>query len=427
MAVSLKNYTLKYLLLFILAIIAVWAGLFYAFILDEVYDNVDDGLKNQKIQIVREAYDHPQILNEKEFGINQFRILPAESSQIRDEDELKNEFFYMPYDEEMEPYRVLTTYFRSENGALYQLQLRTSTVEEDDLLYNLAIALGVLYAALVISIFLINQIVLRKAFRPFKKILAQLQQYRFGENKPFEEVPTDVLEFRRLNEGINEMLQDNQETFLQQKNFIENASHELKTPISIIQNKIDFLIENGQLEEKDLQELSEIRRTNRRMADLVASLLMLSKIENRQFPDREPLHINEIIRNTAAEFEDWADFREITVKVVENGIFNIHFNKNLTQILMNNLLQNALKYATKESEVLIEIKNNAVIFSNESAIEALDRKQIFKRFFKKSADGNSTGLGLAIAKTIVEQSDELKIDYYFSSGRHHFKVFSKNS
>mgnify|MGYP003522014604 FL=1 len=123
---------------------SLWALLFYAYILDEVYDNVDDGLKNQKIEILREVYIHEELLETKDFGINQFRIRPAPADQeLSDKNIFSRVFFYMPYDEEEEPYRVLNTSFYARDGKPYFLEIRTSTVEEDDLIYDLGTALEI--------------------------------------------------------------------------------------------------------------------------------------------------------------------------------------------------------------------------------------------------------------------------------------------
>jgi hypothetical protein len=101
MQVSLKNYTLRYLSITFFVIISIWAACFYAYILDEVYDNVDDGLKNQKIEILREVYKYPELLNTSTFGIAQFRILPVtDSTKFFEDNRLSSVFFYMPYDDE---------------------------------------------------------------------------------------------------------------------------------------------------------------------------------------------------------------------------------------------------------------------------------------------------------------------------------------
>ncbi|QHN65867.1 sensor histidine kinase [Bergeyella cardium] len=423
--ISLKNYTQKHLSLFIFLLIALWAALFYAFILDEVYDNVDDGLKDRKIAIIREAYDNPEILKTDEYGIGQFKITPVPDEEFSQWNRLRNEMFYMPYDQEMEPYRVLTTHFLDKEGRSYQLEIRTSTVEEDDLLINLAVALAVLYAVLVICVYWVNRIVLNRAFKPFREIISQLSAYRFGSKNTFVEPETSISEFKDLSKGILTMLNDNQEVFMQQKAFIENASHELKTPISIIQNKIDLLIEQGSKEE-EIQQLIQIKSTAKRMSDLISSLLTLSKIENNQFQEEESINANEIIDEMAENAESLVQYKEIQLDIKEKGVFQVEFNRNLFHIILTNLFQNAVKYSPPNGEICIEISPNEIVFSNTATGTALDGDKIFNRFYKQSNDSLSTGLGLAILQTIINNDPRLKIDYSFSNNKHFFRLLKAN-
>jgi len=162
MKVSLKYYKIKYLITILLLIIAVWAALFYAYILDEVYDNVDDGLKNRKIQIIKAVYLDENLLKNNEFGFNEFKINPISASEYKDKNSLYNKMYYMEYDDEEQPYRVLTTDFIDQFGKHQQLIIRTSTVEEDELVYDLTTALIVLYLLLVVSIVAVNGFLLHK-------------------------------------------------------------------------------------------------------------------------------------------------------------------------------------------------------------------------------------------------------------------------
>ena len=423
--ISLKNYTQKHLSLFIFLLIALWAALFYAFILDEVYDNVDDGLKDRKIAIIREAYDNPEVLKTDEYGIGQFKITPVPDEEFSQWNRLRNEMFYMPYDQEMEPYRVLTTHFLDKEGLSYRLEIRTSTVEEDDLLINLAVALAVLYTVLVICVYWVNRIVLNRAFKPFREIISQLSAYRFGSKNTFVEPETSISEFKDLSKGILTMLNDNQEVFMQQKAFIENASHELKTPISIIQNKIDLLIEQGSKEE-EIQQLIQIKSTAKRMSDLISSLLTLSKIENNQFQEEESINANEIIDEMAEDTELLLQYKEIQLDIKEKGVFQVEFNRNLFHIILANLFQNAVKYSPPNGEICIEISPNEIVFSNTATGTALDGDKIFNRFYKQSNDSLSTGLGLAILQTIINNDPRLKIDYSFSNNKHFFRLLKAN-
>ena len=195
MKISLKNYTFRYLTFWLLIVIAIWAFLFHSLILDEVYDNVDDGLKNQKIEIIREAYRDPNLLNTTEFGLSQFKISKVDPSKYDERNHFSNELVYMGYDDDMEPYRILRTGFYDKENHPYSLEIRTSTVEEDELIYDLSISLIALYVFILISILLINHFGLKKAFKPFGQIISQLRKYEVGNNEKPKLVETNVKEF----------------------------------------------------------------------------------------------------------------------------------------------------------------------------------------------------------------------------------------
>lgn len=424
MSISLKNYTLKYFAIALLLVIAIWAGLFYAVILDELYDNTDDGLKDLKIQIIREAYIDDKILTINEFDFNQFRITPINSSEYKEGNFFRNEDFFMEYDKEMEPYRVLETYFVDKSGNHQKLEIRTSTVEEDDFREDLLIALIFLYLFLVVSIILINNIVLKKVWKPFYETLNNLGKYEFGKGNTSETKPTSIQEFNLLNTEISKMIERNEQTFKQQKQFIENASHELQTPLAIAINKLDLLIENEDFSEKNLLELSQTKEGLLRLVKLNKSLLMLSRIENNQFGEKQKVLLNEILTTVLDDFSDMIAFKNISLEVHENGNFSTNINSDLAYILISNLIRNAIKYNVSNGKIQVEITDNTLIIKNTSFEKtALDKDLIFNRFYKSNQDNSSTGLGLSIVKTITENHSDLSVGYSFENDFHIFLIF----
>lgn len=423
MSVSIKYYTNRFLVITILIIIAVWALIFYAFLMDEVYDNVDDGLKNQKIEIIREAYNNPTILeNNKTWGINQFRILPTKDNEDLDKNHFSREFMYMPYDDEDEPYRVLKTGFYSTNGQAYSLEIRTSTVEEDDYSINLAIALTVLYLVIVLSILVVNYYVMSRAWKPFQEILNNLSRYRFGHSKSFEPTPTKVKEFEELNGQIITMISRNEAVFEGQKRFLENASHELQTPLAVTIAKLELLLQEGNLDESQLMQIVEAKQSLHRMVALNKSLLMLSRIDNNQYTELKTVNFNETAKNLLQDLEDVISYKEIQVTLIENGQFVVDFNPDLAQILLSNLLRNAIKYNTSKGQIIIKISEESLDIANTSTSGALNPAYIFERFHKGNQDNNSNGLGLSIVHSILEQHNQLHLMYFYESDLQHFEI-----
>ena len=313
MKISLKNYTLRYLTLAFLLILAVWAVVFYAYILDEVYDNIDDGLKDKKTLIIQNILRHPELLQTNEFGIEDFRVYPSQED-FSDRNILSNAFFYMPFDDEEEPYRVLKTGFYDRDMNPYTLEIRTSTVEKDDLLFNLAIALGVLYVVLVLSMYLINLLVINKIWKPFKGILSAIRRYEVGNKTELHPIATEVIEFNVLHDNIQQMWQRNEKVFEEQKVFIENASHELQTPLAITLNKLELLANDPSLNEKQLVQLSEVKQSLMRMTHLNKSLLMLTRIENQQYKQAKDVSFQALTTDIIDDLSDLIAFKALEVK-----------------------------------------------------------------------------------------------------------------
>jgi signal transduction histidine kinase len=417
---SLQNYTLRYLVVALLFVIAIWAGLFYAVILDEVYDNIDDGLKNSKILIEREAYANLAILNTSEFGINQFKIEPLPKGNYDFSNKMTSTFEFSEYDDEDQPIRVLETVFNDPQGNPHKLTIRASMVEEDELLEDLLTALIALYVMLVISIALLNRFILKRVWRSFFELLDKLKNYKLGTGKDFVAPESHVSEFEILGRELEDLLHRSETIFASQKQFIENASHELQTPLAISLNKLELFAENNKLPDDQMMEISKVSDTLNRLVRLNKSLLLLSKIENRQYADEEPINFNNLIIQLTDDLTDLADFKEIMIDVIQQSQLDYPINKSLALTLVTNLLKNALVHNYPGGMVTITVSHNSISIQNTGSNSPLDDKKVFDRFYRNSLNEQSTGLGLSIVWSIAN-SYKLTVKYSFT-GMHTFTI-----
>lgn len=417
---KLRNYTLKYNVIALLCVVALWAALFYAVMLEEVYDNIDDGLKNSKILIIREAYANPQILSTPEFGINQFRITPLPKDDYDYSDHLFSTSEFSEYDNEDQPIRQLEAVFNDAKGNPHKLTIKASTVEEDELLEDLLTALIALYIMLVISIAVINQLVQRKVWTPFYTLLERLKYFKPGMGTVFKAPESPVSEFSMLGSELEDLIARNEAIYANQKQFIENASHELQTPLAISLNKLELFVENNPLPEEQMMEISRIGDTLSRLVRLNKSLLMLSKIENRQYPDEERINFSELAERLVDDFSDLAQYKAVTMTIntVTNLIFTM--NRGLALTLVSNLVKNAIVHNHRGGNVTILINNHSLTVINTGSDKPLKKEAVFRRFYKDSASEQGTGLGLSIVKSITE-SYKLCIAYDFDK-QHSFTV-----
>jgi signal transduction histidine kinase len=417
---KLRNYTLRYLIIALLGVIAVWAGLFYAVILDEVYDNINDGLKNSKILIIREAYSNENILNTPEFGINQFKITPLPKGNYDYLDKLTSTFEFSEYDNEDQPIRLLETVFNDAKGNPHLLTIRASMVEEDELMEDLLTALIALYVMLVVSIAIINQVILRRVWKSFYQMLDRLKNFRLGTGVSFQAPQSSVEEFKVLGKELETMLKRNEEIYSSQKQFIENASHELQTPLAISLNRLELFAENNNLPEAQMQELGKISDTLNRLVRLNKSLLMLSKIENRQYAEEENINFNELVLQLTEDFTDLAEYKNISIAVDTAIPLNFTMNRGLAVTLVSNLIKNAIIHNHKGGTIHIGTHHNSISISNTGNEKPLDPEHIFRRFYRDSYNEHSTGLGLSIVNSIITNY-KLRIIYTYN-GLHTFNI-----
>lgn len=417
---KLKNYTLRYLAITLLLVIPIWAGIFYALILDEVYDNIDDDLKNSKIMIIRHAFANKELLNSPEYGINKFTIKPLPKGQYSNKEEFSTSKEFMEYDNDNEPIRTLKTVFNDDKGNPYELIIKASIVEEDELLEDLFLALIGLYIMLVISILAVNHLLLKKIWKSFYVILENLKEIKLGTGSKLKAIDSPIDEFNILAKEVETMLNRNESIYSSQKQFIENASHELQTPLAISINKLELFAENSVLADEQLMEIGKITDTLNRLTRLNKSLLMLSKIENQQFSEEENINFNELILVLTEDYSDLADFKEVKITVTENDTLYFKMNKGLAIALISNLLKNALIHNHHNGFVNFIITKNDITISNSGNNSPLNSDVIFNRFYRHTTTNESTGLGLSIVKSIINNYS-ITIEYLFS-GNHQFKI-----
>ena len=419
---KLLNYTSRYLAVLLLLLITVWAVFFYFAMLDEIYDSLDDGLENQKFLMLERAAEDPTILtqNDPEFKKHVYNFTPITIETYRNFNEsYRDTLMYMLNEEDYEPVRIYESAV-SYGEDYYKLKIITSMVEEDDLVQNLALFLISLYLILIVSILLLNNLLLRKIWKPFYGLIGQLRNFKIEQNTPVDIPETHIEEFSMLNATVDKLIKKSIDSFIAQKQFIENASHELQTPLAISINKLELFLENGKLTKTQLEDIATVLDNLGKLTRMNKSLLLLSKIENQQFGDVENVDFTALTKNIVADFDDLATHKKMKISVVAVGKLQHKINIDLAIILLTNLIKNALVHGKKGA--IVEIKLNPHIWQvrNLGSLEGLDKSFLFSRFKAVSSNKKSTGLGLAIAKTIAEKYD-IVLEYQFE-GLHTFTL-----
>lgn len=407
----------------VVAVLAIWAVCFYFAMMDEVTDEVDDSLEDYSEMIIRRSLAGEELPSNDSGSNNQYfiREVSVEYALGRPSIEYKDSMVFIVAKKETEPARILTTIFRDGEGRHYQLEVSVPTIEKADLRESIFYLVVGLYAVLVLAFLLINLFVFKRSMKPFYRLLEWLDNSRPGSGGQGPQVDTDTTEFRKLGEALTRYAGHSEELFRQQKQFIGDASHEVQTPVAVCINRIEMLMEDESLGERQLEELQKVHKTLGYVSRLNRSLLLLTKIDNNQFCDVEKMNLNALLGNVAEDYKEVYAYKGIDFSIVEEGEFEVQMNSTLAGILVVNLLKNAFVHNVQGGRVQVLCSSGRMEFRNTADAGALDGQHVFDRFWQGSRKEGSAGLGLAIADSICRHF-ALQISYSYSQGLHSFVV-----
>jgi signal transduction histidine kinase len=221
---------------------------------------------------------------------------------------------YEPVDDELDEYRKLNTFVEIHNQ-YYKLEILAPHLEADEMLGTIAFFLGILLTGLSLSFYLSQRIISRKIWKPFYDMLEKLRGFRLDKQQLPELSSSQIEEFKMLNESINELVLKNMEVFTSQKQFIENASHEMQnTTCRNAVTRLEALI-GGRVDKRAAEIVEGLISSTQRLKKLNKTLLLLSKIENRQFLLTDQVDVNQIIRQSMEYYEEQKSKLNISVTI----------------------------------------------------------------------------------------------------------------
>lgn len=292
---------------------------------------------------------------------------------------------------------------------------------EEDLIEGIMIQFALIAGVLGLSLILMMRIISKRLWIPFDDTLKHIERFTLeGEQLPHF-MESDVREFVRLNTALTSLMENNLKSYKLQKQFSENASHELQTPLAVFQSKLDILLQQPDLTEGQADIVQSLYVVSNRLSRLNKNLLLLAKIENKQYKQTEQVDLQEVLEGILLLLETLTE--GITVhKDLDNAALLLQANKLLLESLINNLIINAVRHNVPDGDIFIQVKERQLIVSNTSLEGKLDDRFLFHRFYRPSEKVKGNGLGLAIVKAICDFHG-WKIRYGYNSGRHDFIVY----
>ena len=318
-------------------------------------------------------------------------------------------------DQQVEDFRILS-FARPANGPgqrAFRLEIGSSLDTVELLTGTLRqLALWVLVAASLLTV-VSDAAFAHYLLGPLRELITRkLRGIKQPSDFQFELIDTDTTDFRKLDERLNSLMRQVQSAFAKEREFMSNVSHELLTPVSILQSRFENMLQDPRLPDAQAQQLVESQRTLHRLRNTVRTLLLIANIENEQYLRDEPVRLSATVADVAEELDDRRQQRDIGLEIdLAGDDVRPRANASLLHTLLRNLLSNAIKYNHEGGR--IQVVGRATpgggytlrVEDNGPGIAPAHLPFLFDRFrrFHGNAPGSPEGygLGLPIAQTIA--------------------------
>ncbi len=347
-------------------------------------------------------------------------IVPLD--ELQDESQVFSDTLVMHSQlERLEPHLKLDV-IKNIEGKSYLISLYDIVIEKDDIIDGLVESLVTMYLLLLAAVLIIALTASYFILRPFNNTLAVIKNFSLTERNQEVKFPKSrVSEFKRLNQFLTEMTDKVKSDYQALKEFSENASHELQTPLAILQGKLEVLMDADNLTEDQINQIGSAQNTVRRLSNLSNALSLLTKIENNEFKNVTEVNLSHTIRTMADEFKELIELKSINIKTNIQEDVIVNADKVLIELLLTNLINNAIRHNWENGNISLSLTKNHLEIKNTGAPVEGDPSELFQRFKKSNQSESSLGLGLAIVQKVCDLY-QYSIQYSYSAKQHSLKV-----
>ncbi|HEX6983109.1 MAG TPA: HAMP domain-containing sensor histidine kinase [Balneolaceae bacterium] len=333
--------------------------------------------------------------------------------------EIRDTLVWNEWLQQLEPNLKMVAH-RNVKGDSYHISTYGTLIETNDIREAVVQILLWILGMQIIGGIGVGFIISTRLFKPFRKTLARIKDFNLHSKKPIEAEKTNVKEFDDLNLFVEEMTRKAVSDYKNLKEFAENASHELQTPLAIVKGKLELLTETD-LSPEQYKYVEASQRSIKQLSRLSESLALLTKIENHEFASTDEVNFTRLIKESTQSFDEFIKLNGLDVNIdLENDVI-INMHPVLADILWTNLFQNAIKHNIKKGSINIKLTGNYLNISNTAKSLNVDPSELFERFKKGDHGTHSIGLGLSIIKRIVDQNG-YEISYNVVDDWHYLEI-----
>lgn len=416
---KLLQKTLNYYFIYAVIILILVGPIFYI-VSNILYEND----ANEDLYVIKKQFDK---FSKEDIKIDDIAIWNKFNHHVKIEkfngitkDSLFDHTYYDELNKENEPFRVLNSPVKIENK-WFTFTAKINMVEKENLIGSTAILFISLLLLLIIGFFIITKIISKQLWQPFYVALDKMEQFEIDKFTSIKLIQSTTEEFNRLNTIIDKLIYKNTNIYQSQREFIENAAHELQTPIAIFSGKIENILQRNDLNSEQFKLIDDLNNTTSRLVKLNKNLLVLSKIDSNVYSEVTMINLKEIIENQLEFFNEQALSKKITISTELSDKIIINTNHILAEMLISNLFLNAINHNIQNGQITVKLTNHALSFSNTGILDSLKTESMFERFSKSNPTSHGNGLGLSIIKKIIDVN-HWKINYNFIDEKHTFEI-----
>src|SRR5688572_26899047 len=302
------------------------------------------------------------------------------------------------------------------NQKHYYISTYNFIAEPDEILEGILASSAVTLVALLLFVGVTSRLMSTRILSNFNQTLKTVQAFSLKQKQRMRLGDTRTHEFKALNQFLERMTNKALDDYQSLKEFSENASHELQTPLSIIRGKLELLLETN-IDEKQATLIEGIQNAVQKLSAINQSLVLLTKVENQEYDLNHTIHLSSLLENSMVSFRELIELKHISLtSQIEPDVY-VQLNPVLAEILFTNLFSNAIRHNFVNGSIYVELTSYGLIVNNTGETPQIDRSELFKRFKKDRQHTESIGLGLAIVKQICDLNN-FSVSYTFANALH---------
>lgn len=303
------------------------------------------------------------------------------------------------------------------NGRAYKITLYDLIIEEDDIEDAVRESMIKTYLLLLGVSLILSLAISYYVFQPFQGTLNSIKTFSIRQTHAIHLPHSSTSEFKKLNQFIQEMTRKAQRDYQSLKEFSENASHEIQTPISIAQGKLELLMESNELTEEQMELITSAQQALHRLSKMGNSLSLLTKIENKEFSDFSEVDLSQMVNALLFDFKELMELKSIRLTADIKPDINVTGSQILLEILVTNLFNNAVRHNYPNGILKVGLDETELVVTNTGKKMEGNTEDLFLRFKKGNENPDSSGLGLSIVKKICDEHD-FSVNYQAFNEQH---------